>query len=98
MKIKNKTLIKVNKTQIGETIEQKVERIINNGEPIEDGAPIIYTDRRDGAQPDYDVRADRFDIAIDAMDKVTKSKLTKRADFYKKSEEKSPESESTPAT
>jgi hypothetical protein len=39
MKINNKTLIKVNKTQIGETIEQKVERIINNGEPIEDGAP-----------------------------------------------------------
>ena len=31
----------------GETIEQKVNRIVNNNEPITDGAPIIFTDRYD---------------------------------------------------
>ena len=30
----------------GETIEEKVERVVNNGEPIEDGAPNVYTDSR----------------------------------------------------
>ena len=30
----------------GETIETKVNRIVNNGEPIKDGAPIIYTERK----------------------------------------------------
>ena len=33
----------------GETIEQKMERILSNKEPIEDGAPEIYTERKDGA-------------------------------------------------
>ena len=40
----------------GETIETKVNRIVNNGEPIKDGAPIIYTERKDGVLPEYDIR------------------------------------------
>ena len=39
---KNNTSISVNDTYIGETIEQKLFRIKNNKEPIEDGAPLIY--------------------------------------------------------
>jgi len=34
----------------GETIEQKLVRIMNNKEPIKDGAPLIYTERKDGVQ------------------------------------------------
>ena len=30
----------------GEPIELKVERILTNKEPITDGAPIIYTDKK----------------------------------------------------
>lgn len=73
-----KTGITVNKSYEGETIEQKVNRITNNKEPISDGAPLIYTDRKDGTQPAYDIRTDRFEIAVDAMDKVTKSHIAKR--------------------
>lgn len=62
----------------GETIEQKIDRIVNNKEPITDGAPLIYTDRKDGVQPQFDIRTDRFEIAVDAMDKVSKSNLAKR--------------------
>ena len=40
----------------GESIETKVNRIVNNGEPITDGAPIIYTERKDGVLPEYDIR------------------------------------------
>lgn len=62
----------------GETIEGKVQRIMSNKEPIRDGAPLIYTDRSEGVLPAYDIRTDRFDVAVEAMDKVTRSKLAKR--------------------
>jgi len=72
------TTIKMNQSIEGETIEQKVERITSNKEPITDGAPLIYTERKDGVQAGYNIRTDRWEIAIDAMDIVTKSALAKR--------------------
>lgn len=62
----------------GETIEQKVRRIVNNKEPITDGAPLIFTNRKDGVQPEYDIRTDRFEIALGATDKIQKEKIAKR--------------------
>ncbi len=41
-----KTSIRCNDSTQGETIEQKIERIVNNKEPITDGAPLIYTDEK----------------------------------------------------
>lgn len=87
--INQKTLLKINKSVEGETIEMKVERIVSSKEPITDGAPLIYTDRRDGTRPEYDIRTDRFEVAIDAMDTVAKTTLAKRAEYYKKPEETS---------
>lgn len=68
----------INQSIEGEPIEHKIERITNNKEPITEGAPIIFTQRRDGVQPAYNIRSDRFEIATEAMDKVTKSNLAKR--------------------
>ena len=79
----NKTSIKTNSSYTGETIEQKINRIVNNKEPISDGAPLIYTARKDGIQPAYDIRTDRFEIAVEAMDKVTKTHLAKREERAK---------------
>ena len=70
--------ININNAQQGETIEEKVQRITTNKEPITDGAPIIYTERKDGVQPGYNIRTDRFEVAIDAMDKVSKAVTAKR--------------------
>lgn len=67
----------------GETIETKVSRIINEKAPIEDGAPIIFTERADGILPAYDIRTDRWDLAVDAMDKINKAKIAKREEFIK---------------
>jgi hypothetical protein len=72
------TSIKFNETYEGETIEQKIERVTNNQEPIKDGAPLIYTDRKDGVQAGYNIRTDRFEVAIEAMDKVTATKIAQR--------------------
>lgn len=70
--------LKVNNSYKGERIEQKISRILNNKEPISDGAPRIYTERKDGVRPEYDIRTDRFDIAVEAMDIVAKSNTAKR--------------------
>lgn len=67
-----------NESKEGETIEMKIERIVNNKEPIKDGAPIIFTERKDGVLASYNIRTDRFDIAIDGMDKIQKSLSAKR--------------------
>lgn len=70
--------LKINQAIQGETIEQKVERVTVNKEPIKDGAPLIYTERKDGVQAGYDIRTDRFEVAIEAMDYVAKSVQAKR--------------------
>lgn len=72
------TSLKVRNVTEGETIEEKMRRVVNNNEPITDGAPLVYTDRKDGVLPQYDIRTDRWDVAIDAMDKVTKTETAKR--------------------
>lgn len=86
----NETRIQVNKSVEGETIETKIERIVNNKEPIKDGAPPIFTERKDGVKAAYNIRTDRFEVAIDAMDKVEKSYKARREERAKgpKKEEK----------
>lgn len=73
-----KTSIKVNTSYEGETIEKKMRRIMTSKEPISDEAPLIYTERKDGVRPEYNIRTDRFEIAVEAMDYVTRSEVAKR--------------------
>lgn len=79
--VKSKSQLKSVEVYEGETIETKISRIINEKAPIEDGAPIIFTDRSEGVLPAYDIRTDRWDIATEAMDKVNKAKIAKREEF-----------------
>lgn len=72
------TNISRNTSYTAEPIENKILRIMNNKEPISDGAPLIYSERKDGVIPEYNMKTDRWEIAIDAMDKVNKNKLAKR--------------------
>lgn len=76
-KFKNFSTIGGCTTQEGETIEEKVRRIENNKEPITDGAPIIFTEKKDGVLPAYNIRADRWDIAVETMDTVHKTNIAK---------------------
>lgn len=77
-KTSTRTSLNINNSTEGERIEQKVERVTVNKEPIKDGAPLIYTERADGVIAGYDIRTDRFEIALDAMDNVSKSHRAKR--------------------
>lgn len=76
----------------GESIEDKVERIMLNQEPIKDGAPEIYTERKDGVGAGYDIRTDRWEIACEAMDVGERSKIAKREAREKAAIDKAAES------
>lgn len=71
----------------GESIEKKVSKLIENNEPITDGAPIIYTEKKDGVLPQYDIRTDKWDIAQSAMDLANASKIVKSKGMKKPEEE-----------
>nr|DAH65361.1 MAG TPA: hypothetical protein [Microviridae sp.] len=60
----------------GETLIKKCQRILDEGEPLTDGAPMIYTPKQAGVKPEYNVRTDKWDIAMKAMDRVNNYKLT----------------------
>lgn len=91
----NKTLFCINDSYEAVTIEQKIEKIMNAKEPIDETAPIIYTERKKGVQPEYNIRTDRFEIALEAMDKVSKSYQAQREERMKENSEKNPSSESS---
>lgn len=57
-----------------ETIEQKIERITENNEPITDGVQMIFTKRGDGVLPQFNVRADKWALSQEAMGKVAAAK------------------------
>ena len=70
-------------TYAGETIEEKVNKILTENEAIADGAQLNYTERKDGVRPEFDIRTDRFEQAIDAMERVSKSHIAKREERLK---------------
>lgn len=90
-----KGLLKINNGYEGESIEKKVFRITNNKEPISDSAPVIYTDRSEGVLPAYNIRTDRFEVAIDGMDIVDKAHKAKREERAKLREEAKNKPENT---
>lgn len=63
----------------GEPLVDKIRRIKNDNEPIKDGAPVIYTNPKDGVLPAYNIRTDRWEVAADAMDKISAQKLAERS-------------------
>lgn len=71
------TSLTVNTSYVAERLEQKIGRIMNNKEPIKDGAPMIYTERKDGVRPELDIRTDKWEIAAGAMDAVSRARLAK---------------------
>ena len=64
-----------NLTYQAEPREVKLRKIINGeANNMEDGVfPTIYTEKKDGVQPEFDIRTDRFEVAIDAIDKINQA-------------------------
>lgn len=68
----------IGKEYEGEQIEFKVRRILQEGEPIKDGAPEIFTERKNGVNPAHNIKTDKYDLAMEAMEIANKAKIAKR--------------------
>ena len=70
-----------NLTYQAEPREVKLRKIISGeANDMEDGVfPTIYTEKKAGVMPEYDIRTDRFEVALDAIDKINKSTAGKIA-------------------
>lgn len=71
------------KEQEGISIEEKCRKMVESNEPITDGAPAIYTEKDEGVSPSADIRTDRWEIAQEAMDKISKTNIAKRKEANK---------------
>ena len=74
-------------TETGETLIEKIQRILDENEPLTDGAPMIYTPKQTGVRDDCNIRTDKWALAMDAMDRVNNYKLN---EYLKKGEAEAP--------
>ncbi len=93
-----KTELEINDSTEGEPIQLSIERLLNNGEDMEEMTEkgLVYTERDLGVIQEYDIRADKFDIAIENTERVTNSmrgnnekRRKERADALEKLKNKS---------
>lgn len=61
----------------GESLEEMVRRCTANNEPIDATAPMIYTEKSKGVLAETDIRTDRMELALDAIDKFQKSEIAR---------------------
>ena len=75
-------------TYLAEPREVKLRKIISGeSSNMDDGVfPTIYTEKKDGVLPEYDIRTDRFEVAIDAIDKINQSAVSQIAKSKGKTE------------
>lgn len=73
----SKTNFDINESVEGKSVEEKMREITINGQPIDNAAPLIYTDKKDGVLPQYDIRTDRWDIALETTDKIARTNTAK---------------------
>lgn len=80
-----------------ESLERELERKLNNNEPIEGDRPMIYSERKDGVIPEYDIRTDKHEIAVMGMDYVARKALKDREDRHKPKETKKDDGKPEPS-
>lgn len=71
----------------GETLIKKIQRILDENEPLTDGVPMIYTPKQAGVREDCNIRTDKWTLAMEAMDRVNNYKLN---EYLKKGEAEEP--------
>lgn len=71
----------------GQSIEELCYQATTTNQAIEQGAPIIFTARKDGVVYEYNIRSDKFERAMEMMDKYSKAVTNRRAELSKEKEE-----------
>lgn len=68
-----KSQFSVNQSKTATTLMEKLRRLDENKDGIEEIAPMIYTEKKMGVMPGYDIRTDRFEVARIARAKINKA-------------------------
>ena len=92
----HRTTLHTNFLEAGESIEEKMRRVTQTNEPIDNTAPITYTERKDGVRPEFDFHTDKWEYAQNAMGKVTKTKIAKGQGVLGVEEPKEPQQPAQP--
>lgn len=71
------TILRINQTYEAESLTKKLRRMTEQKEPIKEEVEIIYTNKKNGVEPGYDIRTDRFEVARIAAEKLGKAEATK---------------------
>ena len=71
-----KSSIHRSKTEIGLPIQDKIKNVLEQNENLNE-APLIYTEKADGVMAGYNIRTDKWEIAVEAMDKINKIRTAK---------------------
>ena len=67
-----------NQSYEAEQLKKEIARYMSNGDELDQSAPIIYTERKDGVINQYNIRRDKWDEAAEGMDKVAELNLLQR--------------------
>lgn len=69
----------LSKEMEAKSLEEQLRAALEGKEPIKiDQTNLAYTERKNGVMPMYDIRTDRWEIALKASTKVNKSNAAKR--------------------
>ena len=80
-------------TAEGTSIEEMIRKALQSGEPIKGNAKLFNTERKEGVLPQFDIRTDRFDLAMTAADRVHASEYAKRVAAETAKTEEKPKAE-----
>lgn len=81
------TTLKINASTPGEPLEIKVEKLMHAKEPLDEGTtPLIYTSRQEGIRASTNIRTDRWELAVEATDKIQKSYMARREERLAKTQ------------
>lgn len=69
-----------------QSLEEKVATLLATNSPIEAISPAMFTERKEGVLPETDIRTDRFELAVEAGDKIQASMLAQRHGANQESE------------
>lgn len=84
----NKTTINKGVVQFaGERLETLCQRMEEANEPINAERPLVYQERSEGVNPQYNIRADKWEHAQEAMDllanKIREKRFSKMEELKK---------------
>lgn len=65
-------------TLVAETIEETMVRVIEGNETIDGEKELIYSERKHGVLAGYNMRTDKFEIAVEATTVIAKSEIAER--------------------